>query len=1085
MKPRLPRPSPRPVNLKQSVPISLQTIFGEEQWTNAANLARQRYRSTKDPYYLAVEVAAKSQSDNVADRSAGKVAVENMVKENTTLLDVDALDLYEFACSRLDIKYPETVGLLRLRLVKALPKDQKSCTRCFDACVWNADWKNAQQIAASLNKNFVNEPKFLFRYILATHQYSLSEDCPEGSRKIFASLAKAQADKAFDLRVATADKDHQERAALNESEVWLWIDIRITHCGSKENLELFKRPECSPLAFLEAGQHEPYWRVIDYLVQHCMWDDVLQIGKDILERAIRICHSEALAIEEDENVMNLRKRVDTEANQSPPVEDSSVKKDLLQATEKARPPRSPKDYLFIAASCEYGLLTAMFNAAKAQQDSKRAIKQFGNLIDKVVKALKRAQCMKPIFQKTHNIMALAVACARHSLDGPEPDRHTTRVVNVLNYIIEHYDSPQCPVEAMVFIKDLSRPELMLLLTSLRTTCIMCADAFQRLVLTSLFLKIRYSVATSCGPVCWLCNAELDDDDCISCLKSISTNALDACKFGLEDQNLRHNILPSQNVNPLSDIAVIGAICLLRLAGLGSLNTPKGTSSLYHTDIQLFLQAVLWLDSCINASPTRNNAHGIILAKLYILMGCVSRAKAIWDGFDVKNALLDSLGLLYIDRLSSIAPGPFILSSRGNPADPFLTHFTRALKTTTPKRIMDSLEVGTYSSVLEMIQHAEKQAASCSLVLTFIEERRGLRMKANRTEIHVEDEPLVRNLSIEHHLHDITDYESFTVSGGENSKTYPGDERSLQSILHYGPLPTSTRAHLGLLAERFLDLVSYVQPKEYKSSKVGQLMQFDWEYAHATSSCLEKDMRVVLAISDSNHAEKKADLDRRREVNLSLTSSEVWYHGIVHGLANTVRAVIGSGIIKMSTNETRDHVRLIIKEVLEALNGQTDDFLAVPGNFHSKLYALHGFAALHAMGMLRETIIAVKQTVNYLFIASDKARNADKLRSSAELAWLTPELKKLAAAAVESENTIKARIKLLKDYLGNVDGWRDRLCDWVLNDYATVYDEDKDFKKEICEKMKAAIPKANVEVWADSVGESWRDLMKGWTAVRFE
>ncbi|OTA97835.1 hypothetical protein M434DRAFT_391455 [Hypoxylon sp. CO27-5] len=1086
MKPPLPKPSPRPVYLKQSVSVSLQTVFGEEQWTTAANLAKQRYRATKDPYYLAVEVAAKSQSDNVADRSAGKVAVESMINDNVVLSDVDALDLYEFACSRLDMNYPETIGLLRWRLVKALPKDQGSCTRCFDACVWNADWKNAQQIAASLNKNFVNEPKFLFRYILATHQYSLSDDCPEGSRKIFASLAKAQADKAFNLHASNTGKDsHHDRAALSESEACLWLDMRIAHCEPKDNLELFRKPKYSPLAFLEAGQHEPYWRSVAYLVKHCMWDDILQIGKDILERAIRICNSESSAIDEDENVINLRKLVDAEANRDSPVM-KSMKKDLLQAIEKARPPRSSKDYLFIAASCEYGLLTAMFNAAKAQPDSKRELKQFGNLIDKVVRALNRAQCMKPIFQKTHNIMALAVVSARHSLADTGSNRSTARVINIVSYIVQHYDSPQCLVEAMVFIKDLSQPELTVLLTSLRAASIKCADLFQRLALMSLSLKIRYSVATSYGPTCRSCNAESEGDDCTSCLKSIAANALDAYKSGMEDNNLRQNILPKRNVNPLSDIAVIGAICLLRLAGLGSLSTPKGTSSLYHADIQLFLQAVIWLDSCITASPARNNAHGIILAKLYLLTGCVSHAKAIWDGFDVKNALLDSLGLLYIDRLSSIAPGPFILSSRGNPVDPFITHFTKALKSTTPKRIMDSLEVGTYSSVLGMIQHAEKQAASCSLVLTFVEERRGLRMKASRTEIHIEDQPLVRNLTIEHDLHDITDYESFTVSGGENSKSFPGDEQSLQSILHYGPLPTGTRAHLGLLAERFLDLVYYVQPKEYKASKVGYLMQLDWEYAQAISSSLEKDMRVLLAIADSKLPnQEKIEPDRRQEVKLSLTSSELWYHTIVHGLANTVKTVLGSGIIKASTNESRDHARLVIKEVMEALNDQTDDFLAVPKSFHSKLYAFHGFASLHAMGMLRETIIAVKQTVNYLLIASDKAKNADKLRSSAELAWLTPELKKLAAAAVESENKVKARIKLLRDYLSNVDGWRDRLCDWVFGDYATVYDRDKDFKKEICEKMKVAIPKANAEVWADSIGESWRELMKGWAVVRFE
>lgn len=52
MKPPLIPPAPRPVSLKPSTPAVLQTSFGDEQWVNAANLARQRYRVTKDPYYL-------------------------------------------------------------------------------------------------------------------------------------------------------------------------------------------------------------------------------------------------------------------------------------------------------------------------------------------------------------------------------------------------------------------------------------------------------------------------------------------------------------------------------------------------------------------------------------------------------------------------------------------------------------------------------------------------------------------------------------------------------------------------------------------------------------------------------------------------------------------------------------------------------------------------------------------------------------------------------------------------------------------------------------------------------------------------
>lgn len=44
-------PVPRALQLKHGVDIQLEHAFHEEQWTIAANLARQRHKATKDEYY--------------------------------------------------------------------------------------------------------------------------------------------------------------------------------------------------------------------------------------------------------------------------------------------------------------------------------------------------------------------------------------------------------------------------------------------------------------------------------------------------------------------------------------------------------------------------------------------------------------------------------------------------------------------------------------------------------------------------------------------------------------------------------------------------------------------------------------------------------------------------------------------------------------------------------------------------------------------------------------------------------------------------------------------------------------------------
>lgn len=1092
MKPPLVTPNPRPVSIKSATPAVLQAAFSDNQWTNAANLAKQRHRATKDPYYLAVETAAKSQSDNVADRSAGKVAVESMVKDNTTVTDIDTLDMYELACSRLDMKYSETIGLLRARLVKAIPKDMNSCTRCFDACVYHSDWKNAQQIAASLNKNFASDRQFLFQYILATHQYALSEDCPEGSRRIFAQLTKAQADKAFNLHVATASQGHHNRASLTESEAWLWLIIRITHCGREENLELFRKPERGPLAFLEAGLLGPYKEAMDYLQKEEAWDDLFLIGKRILEEVICICQAEALAIEEDERVIDLRKLASAEIEQGTPPKESSAKKDLARAIGKARPRRSLKDHAFLDASCEWYLFKAFYDAARKHPDRKRRLREAHQLFAKTMEALAKAESMKPIFQRSYDLITLKILFERDSQLVPRSEGSTLRVIHLTNHMVEHYKEPGCFKDAQELFKGMSKLEIITFLNSLRIRGIKCVNIFQRLTLMSLAFKLRYYVMANSRFTCEFCDAVLDGSICTSCLKSIATNALDAYKSGMEDDNLRQNILPGEVVDPLSEIAVVGAVCLLRLAGLGYWVSTKDTNSpLYSVNMQLFLQAVLWLDSHVMATPPKNDMHRMLLVKLYLLMGCVTRARALWDGFDVKNAIIDSLGLLFVDRLSSVAPGTFILgSSYDNPVDPFITHYTRSLKNTTPKWIMGSLEVGSFSSLLDMTKSLTTQNTSCALVMSVVEERRGLRMKTGKVETSIEDEPIVRKLSVEHELHDPTDYGILsTLADGDLEPVDSGTSKPIHAIVNYGPLPSHTRAHLGLLAERFLDFICYAQPKEYKPSKAGQVIQLDLQYAFATCSHLQKDMQTLLGIADSklSEEEKKA-FSRQQEMALaSLTSPEIWYYRIVWRLAEVVKNVLGLKTNPAPASEVRDYIRVHTKEVTENLGEQTTNFLAVPNSFQSELHGFHGFGALHAMGMLRESALAVKHTVNYLTVTAEKVKNVDKTRSSSasDLAWLAPELKKMAAAAAESENTIKARIKMLKGFVGDADGLQDRLCEWTFGDHTAAHEHDKEFKQEVREKLQGIVPKTDAEGWADQVGDSWRELIRGWAAVKFD
>lgn len=75
-------------------------------------------------------------------------AVAKYVKDGTVIKDVDALDLLEWATLDLteEDDYLETLGPMRVRAVKASPKDMNAASRCLESCLIHWDLASAQQV---------------------------------------------------------------------------------------------------------------------------------------------------------------------------------------------------------------------------------------------------------------------------------------------------------------------------------------------------------------------------------------------------------------------------------------------------------------------------------------------------------------------------------------------------------------------------------------------------------------------------------------------------------------------------------------------------------------------------------------------------------------------------------------------------------------------------------------------------------------------------------------------------------------------------------------------------------------------------
>ncbi|KAI0545084.1 N-acetyltransferase B complex non catalytic subunit-domain-containing protein [Xylaria curta] len=1032
-------PTPRSVQLKHTVDLQLDRAFHDEQWTIAANLARNRHNATKDDYYKAVEIAAKSRCDNAADRTLGGEVVQTMVNDNTVIRDMDALDLYEFAMTCRPMNYAKTIGVLRSRLVKALPKDQNAGVKCLEACMWYSDWENAQEIAVSLNRNFPGDRKFLFHNILTTFLVAIDDNTNEIKKKLFPNLAKAQVDRAFNLRPLTGKEQIiPDLTQITNDEVLLWLQIRERFGSAQENLILLSLPNWGPLFFLERGFTEAFFQSIHLLSFNEQWEEIIKVADAVFDKVISLGQEE------------------------PPASSAVI------------------DERYTKASREWALWTSSVDAAKKLLNGQETLKILHKKIKKVIRVLTALDLMNPVFQKNYDMILLDIAFHRALMATTSP--HNKFEHNVVPHLLrlarKHADASSCFMTLKGFLQLLDQKKIAEFVDDLgseHTKDEEGVDAFDKLVLLALRLKVRLFQATSltASERCGFCQSLISEGpDCETCLKSITASALDGFRAGVLETDVSEKAA-RQSEDPLLNLAILGSICLIKLAGAGRKSWQhRKESPLYHINIQLFLQAVMWLDFCFRRRP-KNDSLDLLLVRLYLLMGCVTQALKIFGRSGIKAALLESLGMVCYDRLASISPGHFVqkMGQDRTFMDTFRRYFETAVGKRYPDSVRLSLENGVYAGVPKFVELAHTQSHNCALVLAVVEGHRGLRVKTGRNETTMDEEPLIAHLPPDYELRDRTDYDSLPQWTAPQSMP-------IQELTAYGPLPTNRRCHLGILTERFFDLVCYVQPKDFKPSKATQLLQVDWQAAASACKFLHMSLDTLLFGDDG-------------DIQKDVTGPEAWHFRIVSQLAKLVSQVLETVLLlpapsssATSTKAAREDVVRTVNRILKLLEYQSHDFLALPRGIRAaRMHTLHGVAATHVMGMFRDSALAVRYATQFLAAALDRFRTTDKTRGTAEAAWLMPETKRLVAAAAAADASVKERVRVLTDGL-NTSGWVDRLLGWVFGDDGDMEGQDG-FGGIVAKKLDLFIPADVREEWAADVTDSWRDVVKGWRDVRFD
>ncbi|KAH9897387.1 N-acetyltransferase B complex non catalytic subunit-domain-containing protein [Xylariomycetidae sp. FL2044] len=1072
------RPSREHVSqLKGSCPVELHSAWRDAQWSRVITIAQQRYRISKDEYLLAVEAAARTHLDSYADRAAGKKLVEGYVRDSTQIPDEHALALLEFTCSNVAIDYPKTIGVLRLRLAKSKPKDKSISLKCFEACFWYHDWKNAQQIASSMDRHFPTEKKYRYYNITCMYLLGLSVEESEKDQGMFSSLARLLADREFPSLI--------ESTEIVDERFELWFRIRTVHATITENLDLFGQhlPNPLPLIVLKKGHRKLFKLMLEYLEEHGAWCFIRQIGEELLTLGSFQLEREAGIIEKAQRDIKNEDFTDRDAEEK-----------LNEAIGHARGTRDDKSDHLIVLGCDASVWNSMIKAAAhgAPGERKSNLKRVSNKIKGLVNMLKRAQGFNRSLAKNYDICCLNILFERIPAPDAEYPACFTRVQHLVYFVeIYHSDFKSCFSSLQQFVKRLETKEFRAFFEFVRSKRNRSLDPQGRLSLTVLYLKLWYYGMTerssdeddnsssdeSDSSFPWSTSSFHHDveNQSEASLKGIIQDAVCEYSRAANGGNISEDVVPVQ-----AEIAIIGTVCILQLSKLTSEGGRKFCIPLgynLYADMKLFIQAHVWLahaDSmCTDFNYTDANLR-MLLMKLYLYMGSLRPAKAIWESFGVKNATLDSMGLLFFDRLSSMAPGLFISGQQHAPTEQFLTYFTKAARLHQPQATRNGFREGNYVSVIDSLDFFSGLARSCTVVASVIEDRRQARLNGGRNQLAIADDPLVEHITASTMLFNRDDYAAFP-------NLLEGAKLPVEKMVNVGLLPSRNRVLTGLLTERFMDLVCYVPTRDYKPPNAGGIQQLNWEYAVTTAGALTSDIEHVECLCP--------------ETIWPYTDGEADYLNGVRLLCNIIQFTLNFASPLSDKNKkirVQGEIRKFSHLLLQAR-------VRVSGTATTRYETLDAMASLHGVGMMRELVMAIKHTVSYLQLMFHKAMQPGN-RSNPRVAqhyndWIRSELEDLGGIAKKLENCWKNSVSGLRGPVAAVAHWSPQVDRWVLGNatpheyahnrapymYVTLLGHQQ-FKTHLARELSSFIREGDIDRYVADLHGSWTELLDGWDKV---
>ncbi|KAK7970187.1 hypothetical protein PG988_009260 [Apiospora saccharicola] len=1039
-------------SLRDDCGMQIQRAWQDGLWANIINMAKSKAKLNKDPYFeklavydtlagsvcknamvwlqnepseAALELAARSQLDTPIDRQAAWQAVDKILNEKAVVKESTTVDLYDWALVSTGMtteQYPKYIGAMRVNAVKANPKQKEIAKTSFFSCVANSDWEHAQQIAAIMDKSFPGERSFHFRNVITTYIYASSLDDTDVKKSMFRTLAMRQIEKAKTSRQDSGSESLPPRAIATQDDMLLWLNMIIKETKGQDLVECLTDPKYNALHALKDGFETICSTMMDHLMDLGAWDEFYTICKAIFENGVAFW-----LVEEHE--AKEKPKLEAQPKQEKSLEQKAA--ELMAAMDRLNitTPQDLKKAKLADESIatrtvvkDWKMWENFIIAAGKQPNAKKALKE----VEEYFTTITEFGPQHAIYRTQLDMAKLIILFETPvESESDESIASEARINGLVAYVHSHYRDMSCFDNLKRFYGLLSTSEAKVLLERLDTDGSQSEESpFQKIMLLTLRFRLRYyfTTASNCykpsytyrGATCGICDSDSVPERCDTCLKDIVKACVWTWKAGLKQGDLQEK-LKSEGVSPYTDLTIIG-------------------------------------------SAIKRQDLSVLLVKLYVLIGAASHAKSIWDSLEVKNVTLNSLGPLFADRLGTMAPGLWQGHARGDtPTSQYLHYYRSAIEKNIPNSLRLSFDHGSYASILGNLTTRTKHKQSCTLVMALVDHFRGIRSVEGEVMQETWQDRLVQHIKPGMQLHDTTDYGPFP-----NIEANP--DHPIQDFLSIGPGLSEDRAHLSLLSERFLCLIAYKEPKEYKPANA--------------ALAKERDRNVVVPACQDT-AEWMNTLLNRDDIRDKLTLPEVEYYSLVQALASyiglSLEAPKGDGRDKL--------VELIRSQLVNQVSRLMDRRKTVSEADATRADVFHDISALHANGMLRESALATVYMIRYL----ERTRGSDA--KSPVPKWMTEHLKILRTATSTANRRLKEYIEILMTTV-NPAGWADRIAEWAFGDLATGTravsdDADETFENSDTDMLlyKAIGPKRNFTMTVDLIVHSWADAARGWSKAK--